>query len=61
VNQRGKEDMEKICPILAIAGSIDESGNSACECQKEKCQLWVEDKNEGPRIKVAHCGLVREG
>lgn len=35
---------EKICPILAIAGTLDAQGNSSCSCQKEKCQLWVECK-----------------
>ena len=29
-----------ICPLLAIASTLDKSGNSPCECEKKDCAWW---------------------
>ncbi len=40
-----------ICPLLAIASTLDKTGNSPYECQKEKCAWWIKEN------KIDECAL----
>ena len=48
-------EQEKICPIMSRSHSLKEDLDIV-SCQKEKCQLWVEDETE--RHNFSHCGLI---
>lgn len=36
---------EKLCPIFSVADAIA-GCEEDCECQKEKCAWWIEDKQK---------------
>jgi len=46
------EEQEKNCPF--------EVNGRLYKCEKEACQLWVEEKQDGTSVKriPAHCGLI---
>lgn len=37
-----------MCPLLAIASTIDKTGNSSCECQRKSCVWFMEDTTKFP-------------
>jgi hypothetical protein len=63
--------MEKICPIMSRPVTFKSGAESPCidfvDCQREKCQLWVEVVERTPAKSGAayleetdngHCGLI---
>jgi len=49
--------VEKICPIMSRPDPHDDTKIAFIDCQKEKCQLWVEVNDINSRW-MKNCSIV---